>query len=109
MESRKAGGMGGARVTGGTSVNDMSGLRYDDRSMDVVVQTGCPVVLMHAPSAKSDPHEGGNYAHILFDVYDMLAERVAACLAAGVDRAKIIRSEERRVGNECVSTCRSRW
>src|SRR3546814_3985108 len=24
-------------------------------------------------------------------------------------RAKIIRSEERRVGKECVSTCRSRW
>src|SRR3546814_12588443 len=24
-------------------------------------------------------------------------------------RAFVIRSEERRVGNECVSTCRSRW
>src|SRR3546814_15378980 len=28
--------------------------------------------------------------------------------AAGVDRA-VFRSEERRVGTECVSTCRSRW
>jgi dihydropteroate synthase len=45
---------------------------------------------MHAPSAKSDPHEGGTYAHALFDVYDLLAERVAACKAAGVDPAKII-------------------
>src|SRR3546814_11300008 len=25
------------------------------------------------------------------------------------DRIKITRSEERRVGKECVSTCRSRW
>src|SRR3546814_17676385 len=25
------------------------------------------------------------------------------------DRAQIFRSEERRVGKECVSTCRSRW
>src|SRR3546814_3906019 len=25
------------------------------------------------------------------------------------DRAKVPRSEERRVGKECVSTCRSRW
>src|SRR3546814_15343967 len=24
-------------------------------------------------------------------------------------RLRIVRSEERRVGNECVSTCRSRW
>src|SRR3546814_8254776 len=31
--------------------------------------------------------------------------------AAGkiIDRTQSIRSEERRVGNECVSTCRSRW
>src|SRR3546814_11682475 len=25
------------------------------------------------------------------------------------DHARILRSEERRVGKECVSTCRSRW
>src|SRR3546814_10315807 len=28
---------------------------------------------------------------------------------AGVDRPQGRRSEERRVGKECVSTCRSRW
>src|SRR3546814_10943449 len=28
---------------------------------------------------------------------------------AALHRAAIIRSEERRVGKECVSTCRSRW
>src|SRR3546814_10443096 len=27
----------------------------------------------------------------------------------GVDDDDEVRSEERRVGNECVSTCRSRW
>src|SRR3546814_20615353 len=26
-----------------------------------------------------------------------------------VDKSKNLRSEERRVGKECVSTCRSRW
>src|SRR3546814_321105 len=29
--------------------------------------------------------------------------------ASHLFRASIIRSEERRVGKECVSTCRSRW
>ena len=58
--------------------------------MEVVARAGCAVVLMHAPAAKSDPHEGGTYAHVLFDVYDMLAERVADCIAAGIDPAKII-------------------
>ena len=90
IDTRKAAVMEAALAAGAGIVNDISALRYDDRAIDVVVQAGCPVVLMHAPSAKSDPHEGGNYAHILFDVYDMLAERVAACVAAGVDRTKII-------------------
>src|SRR3546814_10363696 len=33
-------------------------------------------------------------------------ERGCACVAAARD---VVRSEERRVGKECVSTCRSRW
>lgn len=90
IDTRKAAVMEAALAAGAHIVNDISALRYDDRAMDVVVQAGCPVVLMHAPSAKSDPHEGGNYAHVLLDVYDMLAERVAACVAAGIERSKII-------------------
>ena len=90
IDTRKAAVMEAALAAGARIVNDISALRYDDRAMDVVARAGCPVVLMHAPSAKSDPHEGGQYAHILFDVYDMLAERVAACIAAGIDAAKII-------------------
>jgi dihydropteroate synthase len=90
IDTRKAAVMEAALAAGAGIVNDISALRYDERAMDVVVQARCPVVLMHAPSAKSDPHEGGGYAHVLFDVYDMLAERVAACVAAGIDPAKII-------------------
>src|SRR3546814_15524961 len=41
----------------------------------------------------------------------IIPERVRAEAGAHVDRAgrPARRSEERRVGNECVSTCRSRW
>lgn len=90
IDTRKAAVMEAALAAGATIVNDISALRYDERAMDVVASAGCPVVLMHAPSARSDPHEGGTYAHPLFDVYDMLTERIAACTAAGIDMAKII-------------------
>src|SRR3546814_8995022 len=42
-------------------------------------------------------------SHLVGDASDHAAE-------IGVPRAQILaRSEERRVGTECVSTCRSRW
>ncbi|MGB7411562.1 MAG: dihydropteroate synthase [Sphingopyxis granuli] len=90
IDTRKAAVMEAALAAGAGIVNDISALRYDDRAMEVVASAGCPVVLMHAPSAKSDPHEGARYDHVLLDVYDMLADRVAACRAAGIDPAKII-------------------
>src|SRR3546814_11248289 len=36
-------------------------------------------------------------------------ERVEFALRAEAQRHRVLRSEERRVGKECVSTCRSRW
>src|SRR3546814_11530702 len=38
-----------------------------------------------------------------------VAMAVQALQAKQVDRIILTRSEERRVGQECVSTCRSRW
>jgi len=90
IDTRKAAVMEAALAAGAALVNDISALRYDDRAMEVVARAGCPVVLMHAPSAKSDPHEGGGYAHTLFDVYDRLGDRIAASVAAGIDHAKIV-------------------
>src|SRR3546814_5273500 len=37
------------------------------------------------------------------------ARRFAVAIAGMVRSNDMIRSEERRVGKECVSTCRSRW
>src|SRR3546814_15023991 len=53
-------------------------------------------------------------AAVAFDGADRLADRQAVrrdVLGPDADRniARIIRSEERRVGKECVRTCRSRW
>src|SRR3546814_12041162 len=49
-----------------------------------------------------------------FVLIDSVAEHIIDTLYVQDDRieaveVKIVRSEERRVGKECVSTCRSRW
>src|SRR3546814_4961663 len=47
---------------------------------------------------------------IEFNGRSLLGWQVAALVANGIkDIVVVTRSEERRVGKECVSTCRSRW
>src|SRR3546814_2616828 len=40
---------------------------------------------------------------------DEMSELVCRCAVDQGQEHDLIRSEERRVGKECVSTCRSRW
>lgn len=90
VDTRKAAVMESALAAGAAMVNDVSALLYDERSLEVVKASNCPVVLMHARSQSSDPHKGGEYADILFDVYDWLEARVATVEAAGVSRDRIL-------------------
>src|SRR3546814_19401714 len=41
--------------------------------------------------------------------YSVGADRDAHVLQSEIVQSRMQRSEERRVGKECVSTCRSRW
>jgi dihydropteroate synthase len=90
VDTRKAAVMEAALGVGAGVINDISALLYDDRALGVVRDAGCPVVLMHAPSQASDPHIHDPYVDAVLDVYDWLAERVEAVVAAGIDRARII-------------------
>ncbi|BAV65937.1 dihydropteroate synthase [Sphingobium cloacae] len=91
VDTRKAAVMEAALAAGARVVNDVSALRHDPRSMEVVAATGCPVVLMHAPSAGDDPHENpAGYGDVVADVFDMLEARIEACLAAGIARDRIM-------------------
>lgn len=98
IDTRKASVMEAALAAGAGIVNDVTGLTHDPRALEVVAAAGCPVILMHSPSAGDDPHGGAlkykagavGGATIDLAIYDWLEARIAACIAAGVDTAKII-------------------
>ncbi|MCW2337860.1 dihydropteroate synthase [Sphingobium sp. B2D3A] len=98
IDTRKAAVMEAALAAGAGIVNDVTGLTHDPRGLEVVAKAGCPVILMHSPSAGDDPHGGavkykaGAVAGPTVDmaVFDWLEARVAACLDAGIARSKII-------------------
>ena len=89
-DTRRPGVMEAALAAGAHLINDVSALRYDPRSLEFAVRSGVPVVLMHAPGEGEDLHADAKYADVVLDVFDWLAKRRDAALAAGIAREKIV-------------------
>lgn len=90
IDTRRAGVLAAALAAGGHMANDVSALRYDPRTKEVVATEGCPVVLMHAPGAGEDLHKGAGYVDVVSEVFDFLHHARASAIAAGIAEARII-------------------
>lgn len=77
---------------GAAIVNDVSGLRHDPKLAHVAAESGAPLILMHSlGTPESMQHLASDaYANVLLDVFDSLSEAVAAAVAAGVKRERIL-------------------
>jgi dihydropteroate synthase len=90
IDTRKAAVMTAALDAGAVLVNDVSALGHDPAALALVAARGCPVVLMHAQGTPADMQRAPHYDDVLLDVYDWLADRIDACVAAGIARQRII-------------------
>ena len=90
IDSRRPVVLEAALAAGAHIINDVSALRHDPRSLEFAASSGAPVVLMHAPGEGDDLHSGGSYSDVVFDVFDWLAARRDAAMAAGILREKIV-------------------
>jgi dihydropteroate synthase len=90
IDTRKAGVMAMALGAGAALVNDVSALTHDPAALPLVAKGGCPVVLMHAQGTPETMQLAPHYDDVLLDVYDWLAARIDACVAAGIARERII-------------------
>jgi len=91
VDTRKAAVMEGALAAGAAMVNDVSALTWDERAAEVVARAGCPIVLMHHQGTPETMQRAPHYDRpVPFEVYDWLEARIAAAVAAGIDRARIV-------------------
>ncbi|PZQ96900.1 MAG: dihydropteroate synthase [Cereibacter sphaeroides] len=90
IDTRKAGVAEAALTAGAAIVNDVAALGFDPAMAGVVAVSGAPVVLMHARGTPATMQQGPVYEDVLLDVYDFLAERIAAAEAAGISRDRIV-------------------
>lgn len=74
---------------GAAVVNDVSALRGDPDMAQVVAETGAGVVLMHMRGTPATMQNDLQYADVVAEVYDFLAERIEWAMAQGISRDQI--------------------
>src|SRR3546814_15612786 len=83
---------------------------FDDISRGAVYHPGCPVISAALAAAEATNASGKALLHAIVVGYEISTRVGAAIQPAHYKYFHTTgRSEERRVGKECVSTCRSRW
>lgn len=90
IDTRKAIVMEAALAAGASIVNDVSGLRYDDRAIELVVNASCPAIIMHHAGKEDELHADPNYRDSLVEVYDWLEDRITVLIEAGMSRERIL-------------------
>lgn len=90
IDTRKAKVMAAALEAGAVLINDVSALSFDPGALALVAARSCPVVLVHHQGTPERMQDDPRYDDVLLDVFDWLEARIAACVAAGIERGRIV-------------------
>lgn len=89
VDTRHAATMAAALAAGARIVNDITALTGDPEALKAARDGNADVVLMHMQGEPQTMQAAPEYANAPFDVFDYLEARVAACVAAGIPRARL--------------------
>ncbi|MDJ0777509.1 MAG: dihydropteroate synthase [Gammaproteobacteria bacterium] len=89
IDTNKPAVMRAAVEAGATLINSIWALRLDD-SLAVAADLGVPVCLMHMRGTPRTMQQDPVYDDVVSEVYDFLAGRIEAAVAAGVHESDII-------------------
>ncbi|MHA6346499.1 dihydropteroate synthase [Roseivivax sp. CAU 1761] len=90
IDTRKRAVAEAAVAAGAALVNDVSGLTHDPGLAGYCAKAELPVCVMHIRGRPEDMQRDPRYDDVLLDVYDWLADRVAALETTGIPRGRIL-------------------
>lgn len=76
--------------SGARMVNDISGLGYDPRMINIVRDYHVPVVIMHIKGKPRDMQKNPHYDNLIGELIRYFQERIARALQAGIRKEQII-------------------
>jgi len=75
---------------GADIVNDISGATFDSEMLSTVAQLQVPIILMHIRGTPQTMQKLTDYQDLIGEIRDFLESRIAAAVAAGIDKSQII-------------------
>lgn len=90
LDSRNASTMEMAILSGVKVVNDVSALKNNQKSAEIIKNYDVPLILMHMPGNPKNMMKNNNYIDVVLDVYDFLEERIKFCESVGIKRQNLI-------------------
>jgi dihydropteroate synthase len=84
IDTRHAAVMRAALAAGASIINDVTALAGDPESLAVAAASNAAIILMHMQGQPGDMQKDPVYRYAPIDIYDKLAEHIAACLTAGI-------------------------
>ena len=73
-----------ALKAGANIVNDITGLHHDPAMTDLIAEAGASVVIMHIKGTPKDMQSNPQYADLVREIYDYLAEGVEKARSKGI-------------------------
>ena len=76
MDTRKSEIMKRGIKNGIKLINDVSGLSYDDKTIQVLKKYNIPFIINHAQGNPSTMQINPKYKNVILDIYDFFEERI---------------------------------
>jgi len=90
IDTRKPSVMKRAVEAGAGMINDVTALTFADDSEQTASDLAVPVCLMHAQGSPKTMQDNPQYDDVVLEVYDYLAARIRACVAAGISVDRLV-------------------
>ena len=90
LDSRKSQIMEKGIKFGVQLINDISGLKFDKKSIKILKKYNTPFVIHHIQGSPSTMQTSPKYKNVLFDIYDYFEERIKHVRLKGIKHRNII-------------------
>ena len=90
LDTRKSEVMEKGIKTGIKLINDISGLKYDKKSISILKKYNTPFVIHHIQGIPTTMQINPKYKNVLFDIYDFFEERIKYIRHNGIKHNNII-------------------